>query len=119
MVTSETGKLRVFGPDVFFIETLALRAPGQALHGCGKLHRLANAPFAYARPDGILCGLSRRRLARNFPVARHHRREGIKLKIQIRMPGRDHLMIDKLVSCPEMAFQAFLRATTRIAGSLA
>src|SRR6267378_543518 len=73
MVTSDTGKLRIFRPLVLLVEPFAFRAPSQPLHRRAQLHGLSGAPLAYLGPRGILNRVARLRFPRNLPVTRHHR----------------------------------------------
>ena len=57
VVAGETGKLGVFGPDIFFVEALAFRAPREAVHFRAQLHGLAGAPIAHAAHAASSTGL--------------------------------------------------------------
>ena len=115
VVAGKAGKLRIFRPDLLFVEALVFGAPGQPLHRRVQLHRLTRSPLAQAGPRRVFRGLSGLRFARDFPVPRHYRRKRIELEIQVGMPRGDHFVVDEFVSCTQMAFQAFLGAMNHVA----
>ena len=76
------GKAVQFG---VFRPTGTASAAGETLQTVTQLHALPHRPLFGSEP-GSLLGI--------FPVFRHHRTEQIELEGQVRMPGRNHLVVD-------------------------
>jgi len=110
VMARETGKLGVFGPDVFLVVALVLRAPNEAVHERAELNRLAGAPVANPNPRSIFDGLAGSAFAGLLPMAGHDGGEGVQLKEEIGMASGDHFVVDELLGGAKVAFEALFGA---------
>ena len=81
-------------------------AAGEALQAVAQLHTLSYRPLFCAVPGNVRWF---------FPVPRHHGAEKIEFEGQVRMAGRDHLVIDGLFLSSDMAVQAGMAAYRQVA----